>query len=185
MENTYKKRKNLFLQQSYRDSWEDYERSINKDNFITWDYLIITASNEEQAANFREQIAYRQERGLLPSRIHYAVLPDPEGKRVGSGGATLHVMKYIREQEPDCKNPFEGKRILVIHSGGDSKRVPQYRSILPWASCFHLFQESFQTEGHLLYLTSLLLECPVYRPDFGKVCWYYPETYFFYLIRSR
>lgn len=63
MENTYKKRKNLFLQQSYRDSWEDYERSINKDNFITWDYLIITASNEEQAANFREQIAYRQERG--------------------------------------------------------------------------------------------------------------------------
>ena len=49
MENTYKKRKNLFLQQSYRDSWEDYERSINKDNFITWDYLIITASNEEQA----------------------------------------------------------------------------------------------------------------------------------------
>ncbi len=26
MENTYKKRKNLFLQQSYRDSWEDYER---------------------------------------------------------------------------------------------------------------------------------------------------------------
>lgn len=129
MENTYKKRKNLFLQQSYRDSWEDYERSINKDNFITWDYLIITASNEEQAANFREQIAYRQERGLLPSRIHYAVLPDPEGKRVGSGGATLHVMKYIREQEPDCKNPFEGKRILVIHSGGDSKRVPQYSAM--------------------------------------------------------
>lgn len=129
MENTYKKRKNLFLQQSYRDSWEDYERSINKDNFITWDYLIITASNEEQAANFREQIAYRLERGLLPSRIHYAVLPDPEGKRVGSGGATLHVMKYIREQEPDCKNPFEGKRILVIHSGGDSKRVPQYSAM--------------------------------------------------------
>ena len=39
------------------------------------------------------------------------------------------MMKYIREQEPDCKNPFEGKRILVIHSGGDSKRVPQYSAM--------------------------------------------------------
>ena len=25
------------------------------------------------------------------------MLPDPEGKRVGSGGATFHVMKYISE----------------------------------------------------------------------------------------
>ena len=44
---------------------------------------------------------------------------------MGSGGATFHVLKYIWEQsgEEDC---FAGKRILVIHSGGDSKRVPQY-----------------------------------------------------------
>lgn len=126
MNEKYRKMKNLFLRQSCLDSWEDYERSLNKNNFLVWDYLIITASNEEQAENYREQIRYRLSQGLLPGRTHYAVLSDPEGKRVGSGGATFNVLKYIREQEPEAVNPFEERRILVIHSGGDSRRVPQY-----------------------------------------------------------
>lgn len=126
MNEKYRKIKNLFLRQSYLDSWEDYERSLNKGNFLVWDYLIITASNEEQAENYREQIHYRLSQGLLPESTHYAVLSDPDGKRVGSGGATFNVLKYVREQEPECENPFADRRILVIHSGGDSKRVPQY-----------------------------------------------------------
>ena len=128
---TYNQMKNLFMQQSYEDSWEDYERSLNKTNFIKWDFIILTASNEEQAAVYREQIAYRLESHQLPATTHYAVLPDPEGKRVGSGGATFNVMRYIAEQvgEDDKENVFKNKRILVIHSGGDSKRVPQYSAI--------------------------------------------------------
>lgn len=122
MKTEYSKLKNLFLRQSYLDSWEDYNRSIRNKSFIHWDYVILTASNEDQAAVYREQIAYRKEHHLLPEQTQYAVLPDPEGKRVGSGGATFHVLRYLAEQ---CGG-FEGKRILVIHSGGDSKRVPQY-----------------------------------------------------------
>ncbi len=119
------KLKNLFLRQSYQDAWADYERSLSKTYFIHWDYVILTASNEDQAKAYREQIEIRQKGGFLPKKTHYAVLPDPGGRRVGSGGATFHVMKYIWEHtgETEC---FEGKRILVIHSGGDSKRVPQY-----------------------------------------------------------
>lgn len=45
----FKKMKNLFLRQSYLDSWEDYERSLRKKNFIKWDYIILTASNDAQA----------------------------------------------------------------------------------------------------------------------------------------
>ena len=45
----FRKMKNLFLRQSYLDSWEDYERSLKKKNFIKWDYIILTASNEDQA----------------------------------------------------------------------------------------------------------------------------------------
>lgn len=82
----FKKMKNLFLRQSYLDSWEDYERSLRKRNFIKWDYIILTASNEAQADAYREQIEERLERGLIPAETKYAVLPDPEGKRVGSGG---------------------------------------------------------------------------------------------------
>lgn len=125
MKAQYHKMQNLFLRQSYLDSWEDYNRSINKESFIRWDYLILTASNEAQAEIYREQIQYRLDNHLIPEKIHYAVLPDPEGKRVGSGGATFHALRYVAEQEGG-KTPFRGKRIMVIHSGGDSKRVPQY-----------------------------------------------------------
>lgn len=37
----------------------------------------------------------------------------------------MEVLKYLQEQE----DSFEGLRILVIHSGGDSKRVPQYSAL--------------------------------------------------------
>lgn len=129
MRSKLKKMKNLFLRQSCLDSWEDYQRSLQKSNFIKWDYVILTASNEAQAEAFRMQIQARLEKGLLPTSTKYAVLPDPDGKRVGSGGATFNVMKYIAEQESESENPYEGKRILVIHSGGDSKRVPQYSAV--------------------------------------------------------
>ena len=121
----YKKMKNLFLRQSYIDAWEDYQRSIRKRSFAQWDYIVLTASNEEQANAFQSQITYRQNKNVLPCKTKYLVLPDPDGKRVGSGGATLQVLRKLAEQE-DIAGDFHNKRILVIHSGGDSKRVPQY-----------------------------------------------------------
>lgn len=62
----YEKMNNLFLRQSYLDSWEDYERSLKKKSFIKWDYIILTASNEAQAMAYRNQIENRLEKGLLP-----------------------------------------------------------------------------------------------------------------------
>jgi len=116
--------KNLFLRQSYLDDYDTYALSLtdSKNRPEAWDYMILTASNEAQAEAYRLQIEHRRQKGKLPKDTVFAVLPDPEGKRVGSGGATLAVMKYIREREES----FKGKKILVIHSGGDSKRVPQY-----------------------------------------------------------
>ena len=45
--------------------------------------------NEEQAAAYQAQIDARLRAGRLPSETVYQVLPDPDGKRVGSGGATF------------------------------------------------------------------------------------------------
>ena len=117
----------LFLMQSYRDTWDDYNRSLTRESFPQWDYVVLTASNEQQAEGFYAQLEERRAAGLLPPRTHFAVVPDPDGKRVGSGGATLGVLRYIAETAgtPD----FSGLRILVIHSGGDSKRVPQYSAL--------------------------------------------------------
>lgn len=114
-----------FLRQSYLDAWEDYGRSIRKSSYAQWDYVVLTASNEAQAMSFEEQIAWRREKGVLPKNTRFLVIPDPEGKRIGSGGATLQVLRVLSEQEGFQGN-FHNKRVLVIHSGGDSKRVPQY-----------------------------------------------------------
>lgn len=118
--------KNLFLRQSYIDAWNDYQRVV-KAKEGGWDFVILTASNEDQAKGYQLEIDSRKQAGRIPLHCEYIVLPDPEGKRVGSGGATFHVLRYLAEkiggQAQDCLN---GKKVLVIHSGGDSKRVPQY-----------------------------------------------------------
>ena len=118
-------RNNLFLRQSYMDSWEEYARWLERGR--GWDFIILTASNEEQAAGYREELVYRREHGYLAEDCRYLVLADPEGKRVGSGGATLNVLKMLAlEYGGDSTKVFHSRRILVIHSGGDSKRIPQY-----------------------------------------------------------
>ena len=113
----------IFLSQSYQDAWQDYRRSLTREDFPVWDYIVLTASNEHQAESFRSQISSRKK--VLPGRTRILVIPDEGGVRVGSGGATLSVLKAIRELE----DSFSGLRILVIHSGGDSKRVPQYSAL--------------------------------------------------------
>lgn len=113
----------LFLSQAYRDCWDDYNRSLKLKKFPRWDYVILTASNEQQAEGFRKQIEERK--SFLPKHTKFVAIPDRDGLRVGSGGATLEVLKYLRSQEES----FEKLRVLVIHSGGDSKRVPQYSAL--------------------------------------------------------
>ena len=113
----------LFLSHAYRDCWDDYNRSLKLKKFPRWDYVILTASNEQQAEGFRKQLEERK--SFLPKHTKFVAIPDRDGQRVGSGGATLEVLKYLRSQEES----FEKLRVLVIHSGGDSKRVPQYSAL--------------------------------------------------------
>ena len=77
----YKKMKNLFLRQSYIDAWEDYQRSIRKRSFAQWDYIVLTASNDEQANAFQSQITYRQNKNVLPCKtkyLHYQIQMEKE-----------------------------------------------------------------------------------------------------------
>ncbi len=115
----------MFLEQSYRDAYGFYRQSLAEDERLPgWDYVILTASNEAQAASYRRQIDYRLEKDMLPKSTRYHVLPDPDGARIGSGGATMAALNHIRTLEGP--NPLRGRRALIIHSGGDSRRAPQY-----------------------------------------------------------
>lgn len=111
----------IFLDNSYSETLNYYNDSINNKKKYGWDWIIITASNKNQANSYKTQIDYRKNLGLIPD-VRIDVIPDKNDERIGSGGATLNVLKFLYENDKNWNN----KKILLIHSGGDSKRIPQY-----------------------------------------------------------
>ncbi len=106
-----------FLQQAHRNNWEQYLAALNPAAPAArrgWDLILLTASDEGQAAMVRQQLDWRRDAGLLPAGARFAVVPDPGGQRIGSGRATLAALAQARDAQ----------RTLIIHSGGDSKRLP-------------------------------------------------------------
>jgi fucokinase len=104
----------------------------------SWDYLIVTASNRPQALAYETQLKLREQLGLLAEVKRTMVVADPEGKRIGSGGSTIYSILAVlnrelsdlpAEQAADSKTwlaALRKLRILVIHAGGDSRRLPVY-----------------------------------------------------------
>lgn len=157
-------------------------------NQIKWDFIIITATSESQAKAYLMQIHERLSKGYLPRDTEYVVVADPDGKRVGSGGATLNALYEVKWQYGlEGENPFAGKRILLIHSGGDSKRIPQYSAFgklfsrvpreLPDGRYSTLFDEfvialsgvpSRMSEGVLIASGDVLLICNTNQMDFTR-----------------
>lgn len=90
-----------------------------------WDAVVISAADEDQATAFREQIAQRKERNLIPL-VPYHVFSDPPGPKVGSGGATLHILEHLRNMYGEEQRRM---RILLIHTGGQSKRLPSHSAL--------------------------------------------------------
>ena len=84
---------------------------MRKDSKV-FDTIVITAADEHQASCFRLQA--KPFEGVLAGRI--LVVPDPGGRRVGTLGSTVHVLKRVK-----CRG-----RMLVCHCGGFSKRLPAY-----------------------------------------------------------
>jgi galactokinase/mevalonate kinase-like predicted kinase len=87
-----------------------------------WDYLILTAANDQQAAAYDLQIRERRDLGLLPRVKEILVIPDRDGKRAGSGGSTLQCLRAVLDRE----GLLRGVRVLIVHAGGDSRRLPAY-----------------------------------------------------------
>ncbi len=109
-----------FLQQAYRDNWQQYLASLKPNAKLGWDVCVLTASDERQANMYRGQLEWRRTTNLLPAQTRFLVIADPDGQRIGSGGATLRVLAQLARED----DTLTGKRVLVIHSGGDSRRLP-------------------------------------------------------------
>ena len=99
---------------------------------FAWDYLVLTASNAAQAGAYEFQLGLRRQYGLLPQVREILVVPDLEGQRIGSGGSTLLCLVRILEIERrrgqrDQVAAILGRlRVLIVHAGSDSRRLPAY-----------------------------------------------------------
>jgi len=144
-----------------------------------WDYLIVTAANDHQAAAYEAQIQLRREMKQLPQVRDVLVIADRDGRRIGSGGSTLQCLAEVlrRESQPgeDGSNRHSAEailsrlRILIVHAGGDSRRLPAY------SPCGKIFiplpGDSRSGLGSTLFdrLVSAFLGLPAGAPCAGQV----------------
>jgi fucokinase len=102
---------------------------------VIWDLVIVTARTAQQRWLFDRYLSRSLrpvppagEAGLaIPTGERsgvpgYIVLQDPPGPQLGTAGATVHALgvaaQHLRER-------FATSRVLVLHCGGLSQRVPQ------------------------------------------------------------
>ncbi|GAQ79947.1 hypothetical protein KFL_000420185 [Klebsormidium nitens] len=140
--------------------------------FPSWDAILVTAASNAQAALYQQQLEAARYFGRIAEGTLVLAVPDPQGKRIGSGGATLSALRVLADQlssqidnpapshrksvgqsqssggatptgtetvgetggvpvsgivDPRIEGALEvlaGFRVLLVHGGGDSKRVP-------------------------------------------------------------
>ena len=118
-----------FLNNTARDQYLEHLAIRPGADSRWWNAVILTASSDRQADLYRQEIELRKEQGRVPAGVIYLVVADPRGDRIGSGGATLNALRSLAES---ARGSYTGKswwrrhRVLLIHSGGDSRRLPQY-----------------------------------------------------------
>ena len=90
-------------------------------NIPFWDVIVLTALDKEQQECYELQIKEKLKRSELPLSPAYHVFHDPPGAKVGNGGATLVV---IEELEKIYQTRLNELKVLILHAGGYSQRLP-------------------------------------------------------------
>ncbi|XP_023746428.1 bifunctional fucokinase/fucose pyrophosphorylase isoform X1 [Lactuca sativa] len=145
------KKQRLELEGVLRKSWYRLRLSVRCPSRVpTWDAIVLTAASPEQAALYEWQLKRAVRLGRISDSTVTLAVPDPEGHRIGSGAATLNAILALanhynasqvanncsdgcyvvpdesseNEVSTSMVNLIRKKHILLLHAGGDSKRVP-------------------------------------------------------------
>ncbi|KAG4917069.1 hypothetical protein JHK87_054626 [Glycine soja] len=166
-----------------RKSWYHLRLSVRDPCRVpTWDAIVLTAASPEQAQLYNWQLERAKRMGRISASTVTLAVPDPLGQRIGSGAATLNAIHALAR----CINTnvflLAKKHILLLHAGGDSKRVPWanpmgkvflplpylasddpdgpvpllFDHILAIASCA---RQAFGNQGGMLTMTGDVLPC--------------------------
>ncbi|CAN6466062.1 unnamed protein product [Victoria cruziana] len=150
-ERMYKRRKSPPME-VLRKLWYLLRLSVRHSCRVpTWDAIVLTAASPEQAYLYDWQLQRAKRMGRISSSTITLAVPDPHGARIGSGAATLNALRVLASrltQVSDAENgllqsfPLHDRasdevtdeslvmksmvkmHILLLHAGGDSKRVP-------------------------------------------------------------
>lgn len=93
---------------------------------VFWDIVVLTATDDNQATSYSEQIRAKEEKREIP-KARYHVIADPPGYKIGNGGATLHALAVLEGLYPrgtDGTSLLDTSRVFLIHAGGYSQRLP-------------------------------------------------------------
>ena len=107
--------KTLFLQQSYIDCTNQYTALLEAPNLPLWDYVILTASNEEQAASYRTQIQYRLEHEYNarcrwePVHLHKACWIEADSEE--------ELERFKKRKYQYMAKDIEGRDVFLADSG--------------------------------------------------------------------
>ena len=97
-----------------------------------WDVVVLTAIDEQQKIYYESFLEARKRNGLLPfgNYCTYMVVADPSintDNRIGRGGVTfwtLALLKIELQKKGYSGDVFSKVKLLMIHSGDDSSRIP-------------------------------------------------------------
>ncbi|MFM7261400.1 MAG: L-fucokinase, partial [bacterium] len=102
----------------------------------SFDWLVLTAANARQAAAYEGQLRERfggDESVRGGDRVGRAfAIADARDARIGSGAATVLALAEVARRvlrtrrARSLSEVFAGERVLILHSGGDSRRLPMY-----------------------------------------------------------
>ena len=105
------------------DAVERYLEVVRSDRVNSYfDVIILTATDEKQKILYEHFVRQRVGLRQIPRSAKVIVIadPPPTTHRVGNGGAVLNCLRVLKKKGLN----WNEKRILVILSGGYSKRSP-------------------------------------------------------------
>lgn len=97
-------------------------KDVSEVDFPFWDMVVVTAVDEKQRIAYKQQIDAKISRGELPKGLIYEVVSDPQGTKIGNGGATLHAVEKLESIHGN--ELLSSSKILMLHAGGFSQRLP-------------------------------------------------------------
>ncbi|GJX00544.1 hypothetical protein Tco_0913296 [Tanacetum coccineum] len=112
------------LEETLRKSWYRLRLSVRSPSRVpTWDAIVLTAASPEQAALYEWQLKKALRMGRVADSTVTLAVPDPDGKRIGSGAATLNAIRalanHYNQVDPRVLDQLEkGEGSILTPAGG-------------------------------------------------------------------